>query len=100
VIQRTRELAVRAAVGARPIDLLRLILTDGVRLGAAGVVVGTAGVVLTFRVLRALFVGLQTVDLSASAAALLVLAAATLLSSFIPARRAATLNPVDALRSD
>jgi predicted permease len=100
VYQRTRELAVRAAVGARPIDLLRLILNDGVRLGLAGGVIGTMGVVATFRVLRAMFADMQTVDLSAAGIAIVALALAMLLASFIPARRAAALNPVDALRSD
>ncbi|HEY4303762.1 MAG TPA: ADOP family duplicated permease [Gemmatimonadaceae bacterium] len=100
VYQRTRELAVRAAVGARPGELLRLILSDGIRLGGAGVIVGTIGVVFTFRILRALFDTMQTIDLSASVVAIVALAAAILLASLIPARRAAALNPVDALRSD
>ena len=100
VYQRTRELAVRAAVGARPSDLLRLVLADGVRLGILGTVFGALSVVIAFPLLRATFVGMERGDLRASVFGLLALGAATLLASFIPARRAARLNPVDALRSD
>ena len=100
VYQRTRELAVRAAVGARPGQLLRLVLSDGVRLSAFGAIIGAIGVILSFRVFRSMFPGMEAVDLRAAAISVIVLAAATLLASFIPARRAASLNPVDALRSD
>jgi predicted permease len=100
VYQRTRELAVRAAVGAKPSELLRLILADGVRLAVTGTVAGVIGVVVSFRVLRGMFAGMETADLTSAAIAVLALAAATLLASFVPARRAAKLNPVDALRSD
>lgn len=100
VQQRTRELAVRAAVGARPVELLRLVLADGLRLGATGVAIGAGGTVLAFRALRSVFAGMQLIDLGPAAFALVVLAAATFLASLLPARRAARLNPADALRTD
>lgn len=101
VYQRTRELAVRAAVGARPGELLRHVLADGVRLAAFGTMLGALGVALAFQsLLRTSFVGMQVRDLATSAIGVVVLAMATLLASFIPARRAARLSPADALRSD
>ena len=100
VLQRTRELAVRSALGATPRGILAMVLGDGMRLAALGAVVGGVGAVLSLRVLRSMFAGVQLNDLLTAAAAAMVLAVATLAATWLPARRAARLNPADALRSD
>jgi len=100
VLQRTRELAVRAALGATPRDLLTLVLGDGTRLAALGAVVGVLGALAAARVLQRLFTGVGGVDALPAVVAGAALAFAVLSATYIPARRAAKLDSVDALRSD
>jgi predicted permease len=100
VLQRTRELAVRSALGATPHSLLALVLREGMRLAASGAVVGAFAALLALRVLKNLFEGMASTDATAGVAAAVVLGAAMLAASYLPARRAARLNPVDALRCD
>lgn len=100
VLQRTRELAVRTALGASPGGILRTVLRDGLRLAAIGGALGTLGAYIAFRVLRSLFTGVQLTDMRAVIVAAFTLALAMLAATYLPARRAAKLNPVDALRSD
>jgi predicted permease len=100
VLQRTRELAVRSALGASPGGILRTVLGDGLRLVAIGGVVGALGALAAFRVLQSLFTGVAAADLRAVVVAVAALALAMLAATILPARRAARLNPVDALRSD
>jgi predicted permease len=100
VLQRTRELAIRSAVGARPIELLAMILGGGMRLVACGAVLGALGSVVAFRVLRALLMGVQVVDVRAAGLAMILLFFGMLLAAYLPARRAAQLDPAMALRSD
>ncbi|HEX6632145.1 MAG TPA: FtsX-like permease family protein, partial [Gemmatimonadaceae bacterium] len=100
VLQRTRELAVRAALGASPGGILRAVLGDGLRLAAWGTVLGGLGIAAAFRVLRSLFTGVAAADLRAAVVAVAALGLAMLAATYLPARRAARLNPVDALRSD
>jgi ABC-type antimicrobial peptide transport system permease subunit len=100
VLQRTRELAVRAALGASPRELLRLVLSDGLLLTATGAALGAVGSAFSVRVLRAMYPGLDTIDLTACAAAITVLLTAALAASYLPARRAAALNVTEALRAD
>lgn len=100
VLRRTRELAVRAALGATPSGLLRLILGDGMRITLVGCVAGVAATLAGLKLLRKLFAVVDFVDvrglLIAGAALMMVMA----LASYLPARWAARMNPVDALRSD
>ncbi len=100
VQQRTRELAVRAAVGGSPGALLRMILGDGVSLTLVGIAFGTVAAMLSVRVLRSMYAGLDAIDPTACGVALAVLIAAALAASYVPARRAANLNVMDALRVD
>lgn len=100
VIQRTRELAIRGALGATPRSIGRLIVGEGVMLAAWGVAAGACLSVWAFRLLGTQLEGISAFDPRALLLASLVLGAATVAACWLPARRAARLNLVDALRSD
>jgi predicted permease len=100
VVQRTRELAVRSALGSTPGGIVALVLGDGARVAALGALVGVLGAVGAVRVLGALFAGVGSVDLRNAPPSLGLLALALFAATYLPARRAARLNPVDALRAD
>jgi ABC-type antimicrobial peptide transport system permease subunit len=100
VAQRTREIGVRVALGARPFQVALLVLRSGVGLTVAGVAVGAVAAVGATRLLRSLLYGISPADGLAfgAAAGLLVLAAVA--ASWVPARRATRVDPAVALRSD
>jgi putative ABC transport system permease protein len=98
--QRTRELGVRLALGATRGDVLRLVLRDGMRPTALGVVTGLAGATFLTRLLRAQLYQVTTTDVRVYGAAALGLAIVALAASLLPAWRAARLEPVRALRED
>jgi putative ABC transport system permease protein len=100
VAQRTREIGVRVALGAQHAHVLGLVLRQGLVLTGSGVVLGSLAAYAATRLIRDLLYGVPPTDGAAlgGAAALLVLAA--LAASWIPARRAARLDPVIALKSD
>lgn len=98
VAQRTREVGVRMALGARSQDVLRLVLGQGLRRAAVGVVLGSLGAVGVARALASLLYGVSTVDPLAFAVAVLVLLAVAFLANLVPARRAARVDPLLALR--
>ncbi|MGH7618474.1 MAG: FtsX-like permease family protein, partial [Gemmatimonadaceae bacterium] len=100
VLARTRELAVRSALGATPGDLLSLIISDGVRLALVGVSLGALMSLGGLGLLRTLVASVELADIRAAVMAVVALAAVMIAASYLPARRAAKLNPVDALRSD
>jgi predicted permease len=98
--QRRRELAIRAALGARPWDLRRLVLVQGLRPVAAGVLAGLAGALGFARLAQALVPGMAGFDLAAFAVGALELVATAALAADLPARRAAARTPVSGLRAD
>ncbi len=100
VAQRTHDIGVRTALGAQPTDILRDVLGTAMRLVAVGIVVGVLGAVLMTRGLAHLLTQLTPNDPVAFGAAIVVLAAAALAGSYLPARRAMRVDPAIALRAD
>jgi len=98
VTQRMREMAVRMALGARPADVLRLVIGEGMRMVVAGAVLGLIGSVLLARFLTGLLYGVSPLDLSSYAASVVLLVLVALLACYVPARRATRVDPVTALR--
>jgi putative ABC transport system permease protein len=100
VARRTREIGLRVSLGARPADVVRLVLREGVLPGLAGTVLGTLAALGASRLLTRLLFGVTPTDgvTLASAAALLV--AVSLLAAALPARRALAVEPASALRQD
>jgi putative ABC transport system permease protein len=98
VSQRTQEIGVRVALGAQRADVVRLIVGHGAQLGALGIVIGLAGALAVTRFLRTLLFGVSPVDLVSFAGVSLLLAVIALAASYLPARRAARVDPVEALR--
>jgi ABC-type antimicrobial peptide transport system permease subunit len=100
VSQRRREIGVRIALGARPASVSGRIVVQAVRLGVIGAVVGLIAALATTRVLNSLLVGIGPNDpwilIIATAMVLIVVAVA----SFLPARRASRVSPVEALRAE
>ena len=98
VASRTRELGVRAAMGATPADLRRLVLGQGVWLSAVAVVMGLAAAWLGTRGMASLLYGVQPGDPLTFALVAATLAAVALLATWIPARGATRVDPIAALR--
>jgi predicted permease len=98
VSHRRREIGVRMAVGARPGDVLRLVLGEGVRITGIGVVVGLAGAIAASRVLGNLLYGISATNAAVYAAAAAMTIVVTLGATLLPARRAASVDPTVALR--
>ena len=98
VVRRTSEIGVRVALGARQIDVLWLILRQVVGITVAGLVIGMAAAVASTRLVRALLYGVEPTDALSLAGAAVALTAVTLMAAFFPARRAARLDPLKALR--
>jgi ABC-type antimicrobial peptide transport system permease subunit len=100
VTQRTGEFGVRVALGARGRDITTLVLRQGARLTLAGGVAGVAGAVAVGRLLKSRLYGVEPVDFPTLGAVAGLLALSALLACWIPARRAARVNPTEALRSE
>jgi len=100
VNQRTREIGVRVALGAARAQIIRLFVVEGARLASIGVGIGIVLAVVVAKVLASVFLGLELSDALTFMAGAIVLAAAAVTASWIPARRAARIDPTVALRSE
>ncbi len=98
--QRTREIGVRMALGAQRSSIDRLILGEAAYLVLFGLVIGTAASFLTGRFLRSLLFGVRSWDLSILIGVSATIAATTFIAAWIPARRAAATDPMQALRTE
>ena len=98
--QRTREIGIRVALGAQRSDVLRTVIGRGLMAAVPGVAFGLAGAWVGSRWLQSQLFGITGADLPAYAASGLLLLVAALLACVLPARRAAAVNPVEALRAE
>lgn len=100
VAQRTREIGVRIALGASEKDVLGLIFGRALRLIVAGLAIGVAAAWFATTLIRGYLFGVQAHDPVTSLAAISLLVLAGLLAAYLPARRAASVNPMQALRTE
>ncbi|HET7619914.1 MAG TPA: ABC transporter permease [Vicinamibacterales bacterium] len=98
VVQRTREIGVRMALGARRGDILRMVVGEGARLAAIGLALGVAASLVLTRTAESLLFNVTPTDPSTFVAVCAGVTAVALLACYLPARRAAGVNPLDAIR--
>jgi putative ABC transport system permease protein len=100
VASRRREIAIRSAIGAHRNDIRNLVVGEGFRLVAGGIVVGIVGALAVARVLQAFLYEVEPTDPIAIGAAALVFVGVTLVACWAPSRRAAAVDPLEALRCE
>jgi len=98
VTQRTHEIGVRMALGAQIVDVLKLVLKRAMLLAIVGIVIGTAGAVAATRYMTTLLFGVKPFDVVTFVAVAVVLALVVFVACIVPARRAAKIDPLEALR--
>ena len=100
VTQRTQEMGVRLALGARPGELIRLVAGEGLRLTGAGLLLGVIAGAPASNLVSKLLFHVRPLDPMAFTGAILLLLAVSLVASYIPARRASRIDPIVALRDE
>jgi ABC-type antimicrobial peptide transport system permease subunit len=100
VAQRTREIGVRMALGAERWDVARLVVGQGAKLAAMGLLLGGIGATVATRTLRGVLYGVEPTDPLTFASSALLLGGVALLASYLPARRATRVDPMVALRAE
>jgi predicted permease len=98
--RRTREIGVRVALGAGPVQIVRLVLEEGIRVLALGITVGIAAALAAARLLESLLFGVSSSDTPTFALVAGALGLVAMMAAALPARRALTVNPVSVLRQD
>jgi len=98
VAQRTREIAVRMALGARRTDVLRLVLTDAIKLILVGVAIGVAAALALTKAMASLLYGVSAADPAIFTSMTLLLIFVSLTACYVPAHRAMRVDPMVALR--
>jgi len=96
--QRTSEFGLRAALGAEPGDVTRMVLGDAVRVALVGVMIGVPAGLAATQLIRAQLFGVGTIDVPSLGIAIVALVATAVVASYLPARRAAKVGPLEALR--
>jgi putative ABC transport system permease protein len=100
VTQRTREIGVRVALGAQRGDVLRLVMRRGMLLVGIGLAIGTAGALALGRIVAGLLYGVTPADLPTMVTVAVFLAAVAMVATYLPARRAARVDPIAALKTE
>jgi len=100
VAQRTREIGIRMALGARGRNVMNMVMRQGMILAVAGVTIGLAASLALTRLMSGLLFGVEATDAATLVAITLLLASVALAACFIPARRATRVDPVTALRAE
>jgi len=98
--RRAREIGIRLALGAARADVLRMMIGEGVRLGAIGIGLGLALAAATTRLMQGWLFGVSPLDVPTFAGTAAVFVAVALVASYLPARRAAGADPAGALRAE
>jgi ABC-type antimicrobial peptide transport system permease subunit len=98
--QRLQEIGIRMAMGAQPSHILKMILTQGVKLAGAGILVGMIFAGFAAPLISSMLYGVRPVDPAVFVTVPLVLVIVALLASYIPARRATKVDPIIALRNE
>jgi ABC-type antimicrobial peptide transport system permease subunit len=98
VVQRTREIGIRIAVGAKSTNILQLVIRQGVQLAGIGLVIGIAAALALARLMSSMLYGVSANDPLSLTIAIVVLSMATVLASLLPALRATRIDPIEALR--
>jgi len=100
VSQTSREIGIRMALGAEEGDVLRLVIGHGVRMAGAGIVLGLLAALATTRVLRTLLFEVTTTDPLTFTAVPAILLGVAVLASYLPARKATSVDPMVTLRAE
>ena len=100
VSQKTREIGIRSALGAEPWELKKMFLLHGLALSGVGAVIGLVAAFALGRLMSSLLFGIDALDIAAYLSALGITLAAAALASYLPARRAAAIDPIETLKAD
>jgi ABC-type antimicrobial peptide transport system permease subunit len=100
VSQRRREIGIRLALGAQPREVRALFVRRGLALGGVGLAIGLAGAIAFTRLMESLVFGITPLDPVTFAATPVVLVVAAVLATYLPARRAAAVDPVETMRAE